>query len=60
MSSEDTRSVLKAFGVAVTNLENALDRRAPEGEIMKHDAHLAESTREVIALVERIRSRRFE
>ncbi len=59
MPSEETRRVLKVFGVAVTNLEDALDRKAPLEEIMKWDREVAERTRETLALVERIRSRRI-
>jgi hypothetical protein len=59
MPSDETRRVLKVFGVAVTNLEDAIDRKAPTEEIMKWDAELADRTREVIDLVERLRSRRI-
>ncbi len=59
MPSEETRRVLKVFGVAVTSLEDALDRKAPFEEIMKWDREVAERTRETLALVERIRSRRI-
>ena len=59
MPSEETRRVLKVFGVAVTNLEDAIDQRKPVDEIMKWDAELADRTREVLALVERLRSRRI-
>ena len=59
MPSEETRRVLKLFGVAVTNLEEAIDRRAPVGEIMKWDTEVAERTREVLSLVDRLRSRRI-
>jgi hypothetical protein len=59
MPSEETRRVLKVFGVAVTNLEDALDRRAPVEEIMKWDTEVAERSREIIGLVERLRSRRI-
>jgi hypothetical protein len=51
--------VLKVFGVAVTNLEDAIDRKAPVAEIMKWDAELADRTREVLTLVDRLRSRRI-
>jgi hypothetical protein len=57
MPSDETRRVLKVFGVAVTNLEDALDRQAPTDEIMKWDRELAERTREVINMVDRLRSR---
>jgi hypothetical protein len=59
MPSEETRRVLKLFGVAVTNLEDAIDRKAPVAEIMKWDAEVAERTREVLSLVDRLRSRRI-
>ena len=59
MPSDETRRVLKVFGVAVTNLEDAIDRKAPTEEIMKWDAELADRTREVIDLVDRLRSRRI-
>ena len=59
MPSDETRRVLKLFGVAVTSLEDAIDNRAPMDEIMKWDHEVAERTRETIALVERLRSRRI-
>jgi len=60
MPSEETRRVLKVFGVAVTNLEDAIDRKAPFDEIMKWDREAADRTREVIDFVERLRSRRIQ
>ena len=59
MPSDETRRVLKVFGVAVTNLEDAIDRKAPVAEIMKWDAEVADRTREVLSLVDRLRSRRI-
>jgi hypothetical protein len=59
MASDETRKLLKLFGVAVTNLEEAIDGKAPLAEIMKWDAELADRTREVLALVDRLRSRRI-
>lgn len=59
MASDETRRILKVFGVAVTNLEDAIDAHKPVEEIMSWDAELADRTREVIALVERLRSRRI-
>jgi hypothetical protein len=59
MPSDDTRKLLKVFGVAVTSLEDAIDRKAPFEEIMKWDAELADRTRDIIDLVERLRSRRI-
>jgi hypothetical protein len=59
MPSDETRRVLKVFGVAVTNLEDAIDQKKPLAEIMKWDAELADRTREVLALVDHLRSRRI-
>ena len=59
MSREDTRRILDAFGVAVVNLEAAIDERAPVDDIMEWDRVVAERTREVIDLVETVRSRRI-
>jgi hypothetical protein len=59
MPSDETRRVLKVFGVAVTNLEDAIEQKKPLAEIMKWDAELADRTREVLALVDRLRSRRI-
>ena len=60
MPSDETRRLLKLFGVAVTNLEDAIDRHAPLAEIMKWDRELADRTREVIGHVENLRSRRIQ
>jgi hypothetical protein len=59
MPGDETRKLLKVFGVAVTSLEDAIDRKASLEEIMKWDAELADRTRDVIDLVERLRSRRI-
>ncbi len=59
MPSEETRRLLKIFGVAVTNLEDALDRKAHGAEVAKLDNELADRMRDIIGLVDKIRSRRF-
>lgn len=59
MPSDETRRLLKVFGVAVTNLEDAIDSKAPIGDIAKLDNELAERTRDIIAFVDRLRSRRI-
>ena len=60
MPSDETRRVLKLFGVAVTSLEDAVDRQASFDEIVKWDTELADRTREVLALVDRLRERRVQ
>jgi hypothetical protein len=59
MPNDETRRLLKLFGIAVTDLEDAIDRRAPVDEITRLDQEVAERTRETIAFVERLRSRRI-
>jgi hypothetical protein len=59
MTSDETRQVLKLFGVAVTSLEEAIDNRAPMDDVMKWDREVADRTRELLALVDRLRSRRI-
>jgi hypothetical protein len=51
MASDETRRILKVFGVAVTGLEDA---RTPE-ERAKWDAEVTERLREVQELVARLR-----
>ena len=58
MPSDETRRVLKVFGVAVTSLEDAIQQNAPPDEIRELDAELTRRTGEVLALIERLRSRR--
>jgi hypothetical protein len=59
MPSDETRRLLKVFGVAVTSLEDAVDRKAAFEEIMRWDTELADRTRDILALVDRLRSRRI-
>jgi hypothetical protein len=59
MPSDVTRRLLKAFGVAVTDLEDAIDGGAPVDEIGRLDAEVAVRMREVFAHVDQLRSRRI-
>ena len=59
MPSDETRRTLRLFGVAVTNLEDAIEAKAAVEEIAKLDADVATRMREVETLVERLRSRRI-
>jgi len=59
MPSDETRRLLKVFGVAVTNLEDAIDEKAPVEDIAKLDNELAERLRDITAFVDRLRSRRI-
>ena len=56
MAEDSTRRLLKVFGIAVTNLEDALEAGLPEGA-KKAGAELRERMKEVTALVERLSER---
>lgn len=52
MAEDSTRRLLKTFGVAVTNLEDALEAGEAD-RAKKASAELRERMKEIIALVER-------
>lgn len=58
MPSDETRRVLKVFGVAVTTYEDAVETGAPVEEINKAESELRASLGEVTALVERLSAKR--
>ena len=57
MPTDETRRVLKVFGVAVTTFEDAVDKAAAPEELKKADAELNLRLEEVTALIERLRAR---
>jgi hypothetical protein len=59
MPSNETRRVLDGFVAAAMGLEAAIDDRKPFAQIMELDAELARQTREVLNMVDRLRSRRL-
>jgi len=56
MAQDSTRRLLKVFGIAVTNLEDAVETARAEGA-KKAEAELRERLKEVIALVEQLSER---
>jgi hypothetical protein len=58
MPSDETRRVLKTFGVAVTTYEDAVEAGRPDEEINKADAEFRATLSEVTALIERLRAKR--
>jgi hypothetical protein len=58
MPSDETRRVLKMFGVAVTIYEDAVEAGAPAEEIDKAEAEFRATLSEVTALIERLRTKR--
>ena len=58
MPTDETRRVLKVFGVAVTAFEDAVDKGAPADELNKVDAEVKARLEEVTTLIERLRARK--
>lgn len=58
MPSDETRRVLKVFGVAVTTYEDAVEAGAPPDEIDKAEAEFRATLSQVTALLERLRAKR--
>jgi hypothetical protein len=58
MPSDETRRVLKTFGVAVTIYEDTVEAGAPAEEIDKAEAEFRASLSELTALIERLRAKR--
>jgi hypothetical protein len=56
--TDETRRVLKVFGVAVTAFEDAVDKSTPPDELKKVDAEVRARLEEVTALIERLRARK--
>lgn len=58
MPTDETRRVLKVFGVAVTAYEDAVDKGAPPEELRKAEAEVRTRLEEVTALIEGLRAKR--
>jgi hypothetical protein len=57
MPSDETRRLLKLFGVAVTEFEDLVLRAAPAEEIQKADLEVRARFEELEVLTERLRRR---
>jgi hypothetical protein len=55
MPTDETRRVLKVFGVAVTAFEDAVDKGASPEELKKVEAEVRTRLEEVTTLIERLR-----
>lgn len=56
MPTDETRHLLKRFGVAVTSYEDAITGRAPETEVRAAEQEARDLLREVTALLDRLRA----
>jgi hypothetical protein len=54
MPTDETRRLLKVFGVAVTAFEDAVDKNAPPEELRKAEAEARTRLEEVTVLIERL------
>lgn len=58
MPTDETRRLLKVFGVAVTAFEDAVDKTASPEELKKAEAEARNRLGEVTALIERLGSKK--
>jgi len=58
MPTDETRRVLKVFGVAVTAFEDAVEKGASTEELRKTDAEVRARLEEVTALIDRLRAKK--
>ncbi len=58
MPTDETRRVLKVFGVAVTAYEDAVEKGAPPEELIKVEAEVRTRLGEVTALIEGLRAKK--
>ena len=56
MPSDDTRRVLKTFGVAVTAYEDAVRNKSSVEDVRKSEAEAQARLQEVMTLIERLRA----
>jgi hypothetical protein len=60
MPSDEVRRLLKLFGVAMTEFEDAVHQRAAPDEIGKREAEVRARLEEIEALIEHLRKRIVE
>lgn len=58
MPTDETRRVLKVFGVAVTAFEDAVDKGASPEELRKVEVEVRTRLEEVTVLIERLRAKK--
>jgi hypothetical protein len=57
MPTDETRRVLKVFGVAVTAFEDAVEKHASREELKKTESEVQTRLEEVSALIERLKAK---
>ena len=54
MPTDETRRLLKVFGIAITNFEDAVHKRSSAEDIKKAEGEVRARLEEVAALIERL------
>ena len=54
MPSDETRRLLKVFGIAITNYEDAVHKKSSAEEIKKAEGEARARLEEIAALIERL------
>ena len=57
MPTDETRRLLKVFGVAVTAYEDTVEKGAPSEELARVETEVQIRLEEVTALIERLRAK---
>jgi hypothetical protein len=57
MPTDETRRLLRVFGVAVTAFEDAVDKGAPADELRKAESEVKTRLEEITALIDQLRAR---
>ncbi|HEY2987948.1 MAG TPA: hypothetical protein VGL11_09485 [Candidatus Binatia bacterium] len=60
MPSDETRRLLKVFGIAMTNYEDAVHKGAPPEELKKAEGEVRARLEEIAALIEKLARRKSE
>ncbi|HEY7166780.1 MAG TPA: hypothetical protein VIB79_19600 [Candidatus Binatia bacterium] len=60
MPTDETRRLLRTFGVAVTNYEDAVNNGAPAENIREAEAEATSTLKEIQALLQRLASSKVE
>ena len=58
MPTDETRRLLRVFGIAVTAFEDAIDKGAPPEELRKAEAEVKTRLEEITVLIEQLRAKR--
>ncbi len=58
MPSDETRRMLRVFGVAVTNYEDAVEKGGSPEELAKAEGEVRARLQEIAALIDRLSAKR--